>query len=337
MAVSRSRTIASHFAAWSARLPIRLIANRLLLAIPVLFGVTLLTFFILDLLPGNAAQQLLGADASPEQVARMEMRLHLDRPAAERYLLWLKDTLSGDLGRSLASQQRVTELLEERLPITLELLGYAFALSLCMAIPAALLAARWPGGFFDRATLALSMAGVSVANYVLALVLVLGFAVHLPWFPSFGFASLERGLLQNVRSITLPALAIAFPLISFYTRFLRGDLLEQLRREEYIATALAKGLGPWRVLIRHALRNSLFGLLTLVGLNFGALLGGTVIIEQIFALPGIGQLLVQSINTRDIAIVQALVLLLAVGTTLANLLVDVTYAVLDPRLRHGHR
>jgi peptide/nickel transport system permease protein len=220
--------------------------------------------------------------------------------------------------------------------VTAELVVLAFALSLGFAAPAALLAAYRPHRLADRITLLVSIGGLSMPSYVLAPLLVLVFSVNLAWFPSFGFKPLEAGVFANLQSLALPAVAIGLPLLCFYTRFLRGDLVEQIYREDYVLTAVAKGIGPWRVLVRHALRNSLFGLLTLVGLNFGALIGGTVIVEQIFALPGIGQLLLQAINTRDAPVVQAIVMLVAVTTVLANLCVDLLYAVLDPRIRYGH-
>lgn len=214
-------------------------------------------------------------------------------------------------------------------------MGYAFLISLACAVPLALLAARYPNRLPDRISMLLSMLGLSVANYVFALLLVLVFAVNMAVLPAIGYVPVSESLLGNIRSLTLPAVAIAFPLFCFYTRFLRGDLLEQMYGEDYVVTARAKGIGPWRVLIRHAFRNSLFGLLTIVGLNLGTLIGGTVIVEQIFALPGLGQLLLQAINTRDVIVVQACVLLLATVTVLANLITDVLYAVLDPRIRYG--
>ncbi len=213
----------------------------------------------------------------------------------------------------------------------------AFALSLGLSVPAALLAAHRPNRLVDRLTMLLSMGGLSMPSYVLAPVLVLIFSVNLTLFPSIGFKPPSAGVFENLHSLMLPTVAIALPLLCFYTRFLRGDVVEQMNGEDYVVTAVAKGIGPWRVLVRHALRNSLFGLLTLVGLNFGALIGGTVIVERIFALPGLGQLLLQAINTRDAPIVQAIVLLLAVVTVLANLCVDLLYAALDPRIRYGDR
>jgi peptide/nickel transport system permease protein len=316
---------------------LRLIGRRLLTAVPILLGVSVLSFWVLDLIPGNAAQQLLGAEATPEQVAALEQRLGLDQPAVNRYLDWLGGALTGDLGASLSSNQPATDLLWSHLAVTGELVLLAFVFSLGLAIPVALLAAYRPNGFFDRLSMIVSIGGLSVANYVLALLLVLVFAVQLAMFPAIGFVPLGVSVGENLRSLALPAGAIAFPLFCFYTRFLRGDLVDQLQGEDYIVTARAKGIGTWQVLLRHAFRNSVFGLITVVGLNLGTLIGATVIIERIFALPGLGQLLLQAINARDFVVVQACVVVFAVVAVLANLLADLLYAVLDPRIRYGSR
>lgn len=316
---------------------LRLIGRRLATAVPVLLGVTVLTFLVLNLMPGSAAQQLLGANATPEQVRQLEQELNLDRPAVVRYWEWLSGLLTGDLGNSLASGQPVVDLFAQRLPVSLQLIGFAFLISLAFTIPVALLAARWPNGILDRLSMMVSLTGLSVANYVLALVLVVIFAVKLQVLPSIGYVPLGESVVGNIRSLVLPAVSIAFPLFCFYTRFLRGDLVEQMRGEDYVMAARAKGIGPWRVLVRHAFRNSLFGLITIVGLNLGTLIGATVIIESIFSLPGIGQLLLQGINTRDVFVVQAVVLMLAFAVVLANLITDLLYAVLDPRIRYGQR
>jgi peptide/nickel transport system permease protein len=316
---------------------LRLIGKRLLMAVPIILGVSVLTFWVLDLIPGNAAQQLLGVEATPEQVRALEIQLGLDRPAPLRYLDWLAAALRGDLGTSLVSSQSVTGLIGERMAVTAELVGLAFAVSLGLAVPVALLAAYRPNRLFDRVSMLVSITGLSVANYVLALLLVLVFAVQLTIFPAIGFVPLSESVAGNLHSLALPAAAIAFPLFCFYTRFLRGDLVDQLQGEDYITTARAKGIGPWQVLLRHAFRNSAFGLITVVSLNLGTLLGGTVIVEQIFALPGMGQLMLQAINTRDSTVVQGCVVVFAVITVLANLLADLLYAVLDPRIRYGSR
>jgi peptide/nickel transport system permease protein len=314
---------------------LRLIGKRLLMAVPILLGVSILTFWVLNLIPGNAAQQLLGPNATPQDVHRLELQLGLDRPAVLRYLDWLKGALTGNLGTSVVSGQRVTDVLGPRLAVTGELILLAFVVSIAAAIPVALLAARRPNGVVDRISMLVGTAGLSVANYVLALVLVLVFAVELGWLPAIGYHPLSDGLWTNLQSMILPSAAIGFPLFCFYGRFLRGDLVDQMQGEDYITTAHAKGLGPWQVLIRHAFRNSSFGLITVVGLNLGTLIGGTVIIEQIFALPGMGQLMLQAINTRDFVTVQAAVIIFALVAVVANLVVDLLYAVLDPRIRYG--
>jgi len=314
---------------------LRLVVKRLLMAIPILLGVTALAFWVLSLIPGNAAQQLLGPEATPEQVHQLEQQLGLDKPGIVRYLDWLKGAVHGDFGKSLVSGQPVSELLPGRLAVTGELVFLAFFVSLAVAIPVALLAARRPNGVVDRLSMMIGTAGLSVANYVLALVLVLIFAVGLGWLPAIGYEPLSSGLWANLKTMILPSAAIGIPLFCFYGRFLRSDLVDQMQGEDYITTAQAKGLGPWQVLVRHAFRNSSFGLITVVGLNLGTLIGGTVIIEQIFALPGLGQLLLQSINTRDFVVVLAAVVIFAVVAVLANLIVDLLYAVLDPRIRYG--
>ncbi|MGY1857130.1 ABC transporter permease [Modestobacter sp. SYSU DS0290] len=316
---------------------LRLVVKRLLMAIPIMLGVTVLTFWVLSLIPGNAAQQLLGPEATAADVAQLEEQLGLNESGVSRYFDWLGGALTGDLGNSMVSRQPVSDILANRLPVTAELVVLAFVVSLVLAIPVALLAAYKPNGLVDRISMFISTMGLSVANYVLALVLVLVFAVQLGSLPAIGFVPLSDGLWANLRGMILPSAAIGIPLFCFYTRFLRGDLVDQLQQEEYITTARAKGIGAWQVLIKHAFRNSSFGLITVVGLNLGALIGGTVIIEQIFALPGIGQMLLQAINTRDVVVVQAAVVIFALVAVVANLVVDLMYAVLDPRIRHDSR
>lgn len=314
---------------------LRLIGKRLATAIPVLWGVSFLTFVVINRLPTDAAQQLLGVNATQQQIEELRQKLNLDEPLLSRYFSWLGDVLSGNLGRSFASDQTVTSILSERLPVTLELLAYALIVSLLFTVPVAVLAARRPNGIVDRITMTLSMLGLSMANYVLALILVYIFAVKLEWLPAIGYVNPSDGIWPFIKSLTLPAISIGFPLFCFYTRLLRADILEQMQGEDYVVTAAAKGAGPWRVLIRHALPNSLFGLLTVVAVNIGTLVGVTVIIESIFALPGIGGALLEAINNRDILVVQGIVLVLATVVVVANLVTDLLYAVLDPRIRYG--
>jgi peptide/nickel transport system permease protein len=313
---------------------LRLIGRRLLGAIPVLWGVTLVTFIVVQVMPGDAATQLLGGDATPQQVASLRSRLGLDEPFLERYVTWLGDVVTGDLGRSYASDQNVAGIIGERLPVTFELLGFAFLISVGLTVPVALMATRRPNGVVDRLSMMVSMAGLSIANYILALVLVYVFAVQLPVLPAIGFVTPAESITGNIKSLVLPAVSIGFPLFCFYTRLLRADILEQMQAEDYVVTAKAKGVGPWRVLIRHALPNSLFGLITIVALNLGTLIGASVIIETIFSLPGIGPTLLAAINNRDVFVIQAVVLVLATVVVVANLIADILYSVLDPRIRY---
>lgn len=313
----------------------RVVGRRLLTAIPVLWGVTFLTFVVMNLLPGDAAQELLGANATPAEVHALEAKLHLNEPFWVRYGHWIGGVLHGDLGASLTNGLSVTSILGQRLPVTFELVAYGFLISVVLAVPVAVLAARRPGGITDRVSMLISMGGLSVAPYVLALVLILVFAVYAGVFPAIGYVPPTESVAGNIQSLTLPAVSVGFPLFCFYTRLLRADIAEQMQGEDYVVTARAKGVSQWRVLIRHALRNSLFGFLTVIGLNLGTLIGATVIIEVIFSLPGIGQQLLTSINNRDVPVVEGTVLVFAAIVVLVNLLTDLLYAVLDPRIRYG--
>jgi peptide/nickel transport system permease protein len=313
---------------------LRLAGRRLLAAIPVLWGVTFLTYVVMNLLPGDAAQELLGANATPAEVHQLEIQLHLNEPFWVRYGNWLGGVLHGNLGTSLTNGENVSTILGARLPVTAELLAYAFIWSVLLAIAVAILAARKPNGIADRLSMVVSMTGLSVAPYVLALVLIYLFAVRVQWFPAIGYTSLSADPVQNIRSLTLPAVALGFALFSVYTRLLRADIIEQMQREDYIVTARAKGVPPWRILLRHALPNSMFGLITLIGLNLGALVGAVAIIEPIFSLPGVGAILIQSIDNHDVPVVEGIVVVFAVVVVVANLLCDVLYTALDPRIRY---
>ena len=314
-----------------ARSPaLRVVGRRLLIAIPVLWGVTFLTFVVLNALPGDAASALLGANATPQEVQALSIKLHLNEPFLVRYGHWLGGVLHGDLGTSLYYNQPVASILAQRLPVTIELVVYALVITFVVSVPLAVLSARRPRGVTDRASMALSMGSLSIAPYVLALLLILVFAVDLRWLPA-----LAQGTGGDIRDLTLPAITLAIPLIGFYTRFLRADLLEQMQSEDYTVTALAKGLSRGQVLIRHALRNSAIGLVTVIGLNLATLIGATVIVEQIFGLSGIGSELLKAINNRDVPLVEGIVLVFATIVVLANLATDLLYDVLDPRIRHG--
>jgi len=318
-----------------ARSPVlRLAGRRILTAIPVLWGVTLLTFITLSALPGDAASALLGINATPAELRAFRIKLHLNEPFWVRYGHWLGGALTGNLGTSFSGGQSVASTIGQRLPVTLELVIYAMVITMVVSVPLAVLCARRPRGIIDRLSMVLSMASISIAPYVLALLLVIVFAVDTSIFPAIGYQSIGAGLAGNLRDVTLPSIILALPLIGFYTRFLRGDLLEQMQSEDYIVTARAKGLSDWQILTRHALRNSFIGLMTVIGLNLATLIGVTVIVEQIFSLPGIGYELLQSISNRNVPVVEGIVLVFGAAVVLANLVTDLLYSVLDPRIRH---
>ena len=311
---------------------LRMVGRRLLAAIPVLIGVTFLTFSIMSALPNDTAQAILGLHATPAAVASLNHTLGLDQPFWQRYWHWLVSVLHGNFGTSLEGQS-VNHELAIHVPTTLALLAYALVASLLLAIIVATLAAYRPNGIMDRISLAVSMLGLSIAPYVLAFLLIIVFAVKLGWFPVL--SGPVTGPVSFFRNLTLPACAIGFPLFAIYTRLLRADLVEQMQREDYIVTARAKGIAPWQVLIRHALRNSMFTLITVVGLNLGGLVGAAAIIETIFQVQGIGNDLLTGISNHDVPLVEGITFVFALVTVLGNLLADMAYAVLDPRIRYG--
>jgi peptide/nickel transport system permease protein len=333
--VQPARWPGSAFARRLASSPaVRVSGRRLLSAIPVLWGVTLLAFLLLNALPGDAASALLGINATPAEIRSFSIKLHLNEPLWTRYGHWLAGAVTGNLGTSLASPQSVASIIGSRLPVTLELVIYALILTFVVSVPLAVVCARWPRGIIDRICLVLSMASISTAPYVLGLLLVIVFAVHWSIFPAIGYTALSTSLTGNLHTMTLPSIVLAIPLIGFYTRFLRADLLEQMQSEDYVVTARAKGVSEWRILTRHVLRNSFIGLLTVIGLNLATLIGATVIVEQIFSLPGIGYELLNAISNRDVPVVEGIVLVFGITVVLVNLLTDLLYGVLDPRIRH---
>ena len=313
---------------------LQLVGRRLLTAIPVLLGVTFLTFVVMNLIPGNPARLILGINATPGQIEQTDIKLGLNHPFWDRYWLWLDGLLHGNLGIAYSNQQSVNTDLAQHLPVTCWLLLYTLVVSLGLGVIVAVLAARKPNGVADRLSLAVSMLGLSIAPYVLALVLIYVFAVKVQWFPAIS-NSLGGNPLQAIRALTLPAASIGFPLFAVYSRLLRADIVEQMQREDYIVTAKAKGVSPWRVLILHATRNSMFTLITLVALNLGTLIGAVAIIEPIFSLPGIGAELIGAIQINDLPLVEGIVVVFALVTVAGNLLADLLYAVLDPRIRYG--
>jgi peptide/nickel transport system permease protein len=311
------------------------VARRLLYLVPVLIAVSLLTFLIASLLPGDLAYVILGDQATPEKVAALRHDMGLDEPIWWRYLSWLGHVLQGDFGRSFRTGQTVLQAVAERLPVSLELMVLAELGALAIGIPLAIACAVRSGSAFDRFMTGSAFGMLSVPAFLSAILLIYLFAVELRWLPATGYVPFEEDPIGNLRSFLLPALTLALGEWPVLMRVLRSDMIATLQ-EDYIAMARAKGLKPSRILLVHALKPSSLTLVTVTGINIGRLIGGAVIVESIFALPGIGRLLLGAIFTRDLIILQGVVLFVACGYVLLNFIVDMLYAVLDPRIRHGH-
>jgi peptide/nickel transport system permease protein len=311
------------------------VGRRLLYLVPVLLAVSLLTFLIASLLPGDLAYVILGDQATPEKVEALRRDMGLDQPIWWRYLSWLGHVLQGDFGRSFRTGQTVLQAVTERLPVSLELMVLAQIVGLAIGIPLAIVCAVRSGSAFDRFMTGSAFAMLSVPAFLSAILLIYLFAVELRWLPATGYIPFQEDPLGNLRCFLLPALTLGLGEWPVIMRVLRSDMIATLQ-EDYIAMAKAKGLKPARILLVHALKPSSLTLVTVTGINIGRLIGGAVITETIFALPGLGRLLIGAIYTRDLIILQGVVLIVACGFVLMNFIVDMLYAVLDPRIRHGH-
>jgi peptide/nickel transport system permease protein len=310
------------------------IARRLLYLLPVLIAVSLLTFLIASLLPGDLAYVILGDQATPEKVEALRQDMGLDQPVWWRYLGWLGHVLQGDFGRSFRTGQTVLQAVAERLPVSFELMLLAEIAALAIGIPLAIACAVKSGTAFDRFMTGSAFGMLSVPTFLSAILLIYLFAVQLHWLPATGYVPFSEDPIGNLRCFVLPALTLALGEWPVLMRVLRSDMIATLQ-EDFIAMARAKGLKPSRILLVHALKPSSLTLVTVTGINIGRLIGGALIIETIFALPGIGRLLVGAIYARDFIILQGVVLFVAAGFVVVNFIVDMLYAVLDPRIRHG--
>jgi peptide/nickel transport system permease protein len=311
-----------------------LIGRRLAYLVPVVFAVTALTFLIANLLPGDLAIAMLGDQATPENVAALHKQLGLDLPLWQQYLHWLGGVLRGDFGTSYRTGETVLHAIAGRLPVSLELLVMAELGGLVIGVPLAILCAVRPGSVFDRIVSSIAFGTLSIPPFMLAIVLIFIFSLRLGVLPATAYVPLSQDVLGNLRSMALPGATLALLEWPTMMRVLRTDMISTLQ-EDYIALARAKGLPSRRILLVHALKPSSLTLVTVLGINIGRLIGGALITEVIFALPGVGRLLVESIYLRDFVILQGGVLLVAIGFVLVNFLVDLLYAVLDPRIRHG--
>jgi len=302
----------------------RFLIRRLLLTIPVLLGVATLVFSLIHLVPGDPVQAMLGESASPQDIAELRGRLGLDRPLLVQYAGFLKGAVRGDLGSSLRTNQTVTAAIAERLPATFELAFAAMLVAVVIALPLGILAAVRAGTRVDHAATTLALVGISVPNFWLGPLLAILFSILLGWLPVSG-----RGTPAH---LVLPAITLGAPLAAVLARMTRASVIEELR-ELYVLAARARGVSFIRAVLRHAFRNSLIPIVTVLGLQFGAVLTGAVITETIFAWPGVGRLLIQSISFRDYPLVQGCILLIAVTYVGMNLLTDLAYGFLDPRIR----
>jgi len=309
------------------------VLGRALTLVPVMLVVAVLVFLIARFTPGDPIRVLLGEDARPEQVQALRQLHGLDAPLPVQFGLWISRALRGDLGRSLFNRLPVTRTIWQHVGPTVMLSLLALGVALAIGIPIGIASAVYRNSWLDQASLTLVMLGAAVPSFWLGLTLIVVFAVNLGWLPSSGFRPPDEGLWRSIRYLILPALALGVPNSALIIRFVRGSLLDVIATD-YVRTARAKGLAERAVIFRHALRNALVPILTVVGLTFAALMGGAVVTETVFSIPGIGQLVVQSVLRRDYPVIQGVTLIVAASYVLINLLVDVLYLVVDPRVKY---
>ena len=312
----------------------RFMLLRLAQIVVVMTGVTVLCFFMLKITPGDPATAILGVQASPEEVARVRRSLGLDQPWLVQLGAWAGNVVRGDLGASYINKKPVSELILTRLPITLELTFWSMLIAVAIAIPAGVISALRRYTWVDYFFTGFSLFGVSMPSFWFGILLIFVFSLWLGWLPASGYVPWSRGVWPHLRSLILPSLALGLFLTGALMRFSRASMIETLV-QDYIRTARAKGLANRRVVIGHALRNAMIPTVTVLGIQFGALLGGAVIIETVFAFPGVGTMLLTAVNQRDYPVVMGVTLVVALLYTLSNLVVDFAYTWLNPRIRFG--
>ena len=310
----------------------KFIGAKLLHTIPVLLIVSAAVMVLINLIPGNPAYAILGTQATPSQVRIVDAQLGLNKPLVVRYIDWIGGILHGNFGTSLFTQQPVFQTIIARLPVTLELALLGEGIALVIAIPLGVLTAYRAGGLIDRSSRAVAAILVSAPGFLTGLLLAYIFGVKLAVLPVTGWVPLNQSVGENLRYVLLPAITLALAQIPIFMQLLRADMIATLQ-EDFVLSARAKGLPTRSILLRHSLRPSMFSLLTLSGVALGTLLGGTVIVESIFSLPGIGSLLVESIFNKDFITVQGIALFIALAYVFINIVVDIGYGVLDPRIR----
>jgi peptide/nickel transport system permease protein len=308
------------------------ILSRLLATVPLLLALSVLVFLMLHLIPGSAAAAILGDAASPENVAALEAELGLNDPLHQQYGRWISRAVQGDLGHSLVNGRPVAESISARLPITLSLTVGGMLIGVLSGLSTGIAAGTHPGSLLDRLSVVVASLGLAVPTFWLAMLLSTWFAIELGWFPAIGYTPLRESLFGWLHSLLLPSLALGLPVSALVARQMRSSLLSVMQTP-YIRAARAIGLEGWPLIVRHALRNALIPVITIIGFEMTRLISGAFLVEQIFALPGIGSLLITAVLERDLPVVQGVVLCIACLVLLINLLVDISYGWLNPRIR----
>jgi peptide/nickel transport system permease protein len=308
------------------------LVRRIAIVVPTLVFVSMLIFSLQQLLPGDPAVVLAGEEQDPSVVAYLHRKLHLDEPLPVRYLYWIRGVLQGDLGESLRMQKPVLDLIVEKLPVTLELAGIAIVIAVSIGIPAGVVSAYRRDSAWDYAANVVALWGLSTPNFWLGILLILLFSVTLGWLPASGYVSPFEDLKANLAAMIMPAFVLGNAIAAVLMRHTRSAMLNVLS-SDYVRTARAKGLAERRVVLKHALRNALIPIVTLGALELGTLLSGAVLTEQVFTIPGFGKLIVDAVFNRDYAVVQGVVLFTATAYISLNLLADIAYVLVDPRIR----
>ncbi|WP_114195189.1 ABC transporter permease [Edaphovirga cremea] len=313
---------------------LELVVKRLVLSIPTLFLVTLMVFALQKLLPGDPITAMAGEERDPEVIQMLRDKYHLDDPIPSQYFHWLGNALRGDLGVSLRTQEPVMKLIASKLPVTMELSLLSMIIALAIGISMGVLAAVRKGTWVDYSANIVALSGISIPNFWLGVLLILVFSVKLQWLPASGYVPFSEDPLQNLKTLLLPSLVLGTGLSAVLMRHTRASMIA-IMKADYIRTARAKGLLSKKVILKHALRNALIPIVTLTTLLFGELLGGAVLTEQVFTIPGFGKMIVDSVFNRDYAVVQGVVMVVAIGFLFLNLLADVLYVLINPRMRNA--
>jgi peptide/nickel transport system permease protein len=313
---------------------LELVVKRLVLSIPTLFLVTLMVFALQKLLPGDPITAMAGEERDPEVIQMLRDKYHLDDPIPSQYFHWLGNALRGDLGVSLRTQEPVMKLIASKLPVTMELSLLSIIIALAIGISMGVLAAVRKGTWVDYSANIVALSGISIPNFWLGVLLILVFSVKLQWLPASGYVPFSEDPVQNLKTLLLPSLVLGTGLSAVLMRHTRAAMIA-IMKADYIRTARAKGLLSKKVILKHALRNALIPIVTLTTLLFGELLGGAVLTEQVFTIPGFGKMIVDSVFNRDYSVVQGVVMVVAIGFLFLNLLADVLYVLINPRMRNA--